>query len=389
MSGNDEKGIAEEEVQKEIVKVDVVAKGKGATDNFKDAINMIRKKVKHVIRPRKSELNVIPTGSFVIDHLTGIGGLPRGRLVEIYGRESSGKSTLSYHICAQVQRLGGMCLFLDFEHTFLESYAESLGVDLDNNFCVLQPMCIEDGEAIIDSFMATNTVPHLIVCDSVAAMIPKKELEGEGEIKDKGLQSRLIARFINKATKFANLNDVLMLVTNQIRSRIKFDKYDHGPDTYRPGGNALRFYISISILLEVVKNEKKELVNPISGEKEFIPVRNLVRATIDKNKLAVPHKKGEFYIEYGGGINNGMTAFGFAVLQKKVEMNSQGYWRITLPDGTESKGRGKEALFTVFNSNKTIVDYYTDLAKEALDERNKITVVQSGIKGDLMDEEED
>jgi recombination protein RecA len=266
-----------------------------------------------VMRLGSSEVKpwqAVPTGAMTLDNILGIGGLPRGRIVEIYGPESSGKSTIALTVVTEAQKMGLKCAYIDAEHALDPVYMQALGVNLDD-LIFSQPDYGEQALEIVDRLVRTGEI-GVIVIDSVAALIPKAELEGEMEAAQMGLQARLMAKAMRKLTGLASENKTLLLFINQLRNKIGV--MFGNPET-TPGGMALKYASSVRIDLR-----KKEDIKSKDGE--VLGVK--VKAKVIKNKMSPPLKIAEFDIMYGKGIDQYGCLFDVA-LDKGV-LIQKGAW---------------------------------------------------------------
>lgn len=276
-------------------------------------------------------IEVIPTGCLSLDIALGTGGVPRGRIIEIYGPESSGKTTVALHIIAQTQKQGGIAAFIDAEHALDPSYAANLGVDLDNLY-VSQPDTGEQALDITDSLVRSGAV-DLIVIDSVAALTPKAEIEGDMGDSHVGLQARLMSQALRKLTAITNKSKTCVVFINQLREKVGV--MFGNPET-TPGGKALKFYASVR--LDIRKADALKDADGVIGNK--------TKAKVVKNKLAPPFKTAEFDIIYGKGISQAGCILDLGV--EKGIIDKSGSWFIY---NGEKFANGKEKAREYVNSN--------------------------------------
>jgi len=270
-----------------------------------------------------AEVPVVPTGSLGLDIALGTGGLPRGRVVELYGPESSGKTTLALHVVAEAQRAGGVCAFIDAEHALDVGYARKLGVRTDD-LLVSQPDCGEQALEITDTLVRSNAV-DIVVVDSVAALVPRAELEGEMGDSHVGLHARLMSQALRKLTGATSRSQTLVIFINQLR--MKIGVMFGSPET-TTGGNALKFYASVRLDIRRIGALK-------DGEQV---VGNRTRVKVVKNKLAAPFREVEFDIAYGHGV----SATG-ELIDLGIEaglLDKSGAW---ISMGGERLGNGRDA----------------------------------------------
>jgi recombination protein RecA len=268
------------------------------------------------------EIETIPTGSLGLDIALGVGGLPRGRVVEIYGPESSGKTTLTLHVVAEAQKRGGTCAFVDAEHALDPIYARKLGVDLDN-LLISQPDTGEQALEIADTLIRSGAIDVLVI-DSVAALTPRAEIEGEMGDVQPGLQARLMSQALRKLTASISRSNCMVIFINQIRMKIGVM---YGSPETTTGGNALKFYASVRLDIR--------RIGAIKDRDEVIG--NQTRVKVVKNKLAPPFKQVEFDIMYGEGISKAGELVDLGVKAGVVEKS--GAW---FSFDSQRLGQGRE-----------------------------------------------
>jgi len=281
-------------------------------------------------------VSVIPSGCLSIDAALGVGGFPRGRVIEIYGPESGGKTTMTLHVIAEAQKLGGQAAFIDAEHALDPVYARKLGVDVDN-LLVSQPDNGEQALEIAETLIRSGGV-DIVVVDSVAALVPKAELEGDMGDPQMGLQARLMSQALRKLTGIVSKSRTCLIFINQIREKIGV--MFGNPET-TTGGRALKFYASMRVDIRRIQAIKE-------GDKV---VGSRTRAKVVKNKVAAPFREAEFDIVYGEGISREGDLIDLGVDKGLIEKN--GTW---LSFGGERMGQGRENARIFLKENKDIRD---------------------------------
>ena len=294
------------------------------------------------------DVDAIPSGSLGLDLALGMGGYPRGRVVEIYGPESSGKTTLTLHAIAEAQKAGGIAAFIDAEHAFDRFYAEKLGIDLDN-LIISQPDHGEQALEIADNLVRSGAL-DIIVIDSVAALTPKSEIEGEMGDSKMGLQARLMSQALRKLTASINKTNCTMIFINQLREKIGV--MFGNPET-TTGGNALKFYASVR--LDIRRSTQiKESDGNVAGNK--------TRVKVVKNKVAPPFKTAEFDIMYGEGVSKVGEILDLAVELDIIKKS--GSWF----SYDETKlGQGRDAVKSLIKDNPELMDELEAKVRSAVD----------------------
>ena len=280
-------------------------------------------------------IDAINTGSLGLDLALGIGGVPKGRIVEIYGPESSGKTTLTLHLIAQCQKAGGVCAFVDAEHALDPNYAKNLGVDIDNLY-ISQPDFGEQALDVVETLARSGAV-DLIVVDSVAALTPKNEIDGDMGDQHVGLQARLMSQALRKLTSVVHKMGSTVIFINQIR--MKIGAMGYGTPETTTGGNALKFYSSVRIDVRRIATLKQ-------GDD---PVGNRVRVKVVKNKVAPPFKQAEFDIMFGEGISREGELMDYGV--KLDIIDKSGAW---FSYASTKLGQGRENAKAFLKENEAV-----------------------------------
>ena len=292
------------------------------------------------------DIQVVSTGSLGLDIALGVGGLPRGRVVEIYGPESSGKTTLTLQVAAEMQKVGGVCAFIDAEHALDINYAQKLGVNLQE-LLISQPDTGEQALEIVDALVRSGSV-DLIIVDSVAALTPKAELEGEMGDSLPGLQARLMSQALRKLTGTIKKSNTMVIFINQIR--MKIGVMFGSPET-TTGGNALKFYASVRLDIRRIGSIKR-------GEEV---VGNETKVKVVKNKVAPPFKEAEFDILYGQGISREGEIIDLGVVAKVVEKSGAWY-----AYNGEKIGQGKDNCREFLKENPALAIEIENKVRESL-----------------------
>lgn len=301
---------------------------------------------------RRVDVDVIPTGSLALDTALGVGGMPRGRIIEIFGPESSGKTTLALHVIREAQRKGGMAAFVDAEHALDPEYAQRIGVRIDD-LLISQPESGEQALEIVESLVRSNAV-DVVVVDSVAALTPRAEIEGEMGQQHVGLQARLMSHALRKLTAIVSKTKTVVIFINQIRMQIGV--FYGNPET-TPGGKALKFYCSVRIDIRRAAQLKK-------GD-EIIGNRTKIK--IVKNKVAAPFKTAEFDIYYNEGISQEADVLNAAIAAGVIKKSGA-----FLSFGAVKLGQGFDAAKTYLKANpETREEIMRDM-------RDKMAATESG-----------
>jgi len=324
---------------------------KGKMDAIKMAMQQITKQfgegsIMTLESDHIKKMDVISTGAIGLDIALGVGGVPRGRIIEIYGPESSGKTTLAMHVIAEAQKIGGTAAIIDAEHAFDPEYAKKLGIETDN-LLISQPDNGEQALEILETLLRSGAL-DVIVVDSVAALTPKAEIDGEMGDSHMGLQARLMSQALRKITGIVSKTNTIVIFINQIR--LKIGVMFGNPET-TTGGNALKFYSSIR--MDIRSKEKI-----VKGDET---VGNLVRVKVVKNKVAPPFKEAEFEIRYGEGIDKISSLIDVAVKYNVIEKSGAWFKR-----NGENLGQGREGVKDLLKEDKKLLqEIWTDVKKAA------------------------
>lgn len=371
-----------------------------------------------------SEVESISTDCPSLDYITGIGGFPRGRIVEISGAESSGKSTLALALCQlELSRYPDVfCVYWDYERSTAKKYAASLGLTqpgIVERFHLLDGDTLEDADNGMRVYFQKGAYPDIVVVDSVAAMTPESELTRDAD-KDPQVaaQARKMGPLMDRWAKAAAAHGTCFILVNQLRTYISTSKYDQqkgipgvaGSDKeLTPGGKALRYYASMRIRLDVRKIIKAQVFNPMIAEKEEIPVANVVRATCWKNKVAAPYRSGLFHIEFGKGIDNARTLMELGTKSKIITRS--GSWYSVKTEAGEIREQGEKSFVEKMKSSPDILDcvarevgYLAGAEDKGLDSGERVeidiekgtttqlselhAVKESGVTPDLIEKQE-
>ncbi|XP_045787502.1 DNA repair protein recA homolog 3, mitochondrial-like isoform X2 [Trifolium pratense] len=311
---------------------------------------------------------VVSTGSFALDIALGIFGLPKGRVVEIFGPEASGKTTLALHVIAEAQKQGGYCAFIDAEHALDKSLAESIGVNTQN-LLLSQPDCGEQALSLVDTLIRSGSI-DVIVVDSVAALVPKGELDGEMGDAHMAMQARLMSQALRKLCHSLSLSQCILIFINQVRSKISTFGGFGGPTEVTCGGNALKFYSSVRLNIKRIGFVKK-------GE-EILGSQVLVKVV--KNKHAPPFKTAQFELEFGKGICREAEIIELSIKHKFIKKSGSFY------EYNCKNFHGKEALKNHLINSDGLQELTTKLREKLLNAESETVLEQQAIDGDIMEE---
>ena len=352
MRGANEKMAKEKTVQRELPAPDDVEGRKAA---LASALKQIEKdfgkgSIMRMGEEKIENVDVIPTGSIGLNAALGVGGYPKGRIIEIYGPESSGKTTLAIHAIAEAQKAGGIAAFIDAEHAFDRFYAQKLGVDIDNLY-ISQPDNGEQALEIADQLIRSAAI-DIIVIDSVAALTPKKEIEGDMGDSSVGLHARLMSQALRKVTSTIAKTNTTCIFINQLREKIGV--MFGNPET-TTGGNALKFYASVRLDIRKVTTLK-------DGDQ---PIGNQVRVKVVKNKVAPPFRKAEFEITFGEGISKVGEIVDLGVEHEIIKKS--GSW---FSYGDSKLAQGRDAVKNLLKDNPELCEEIEAKIMEKINDSN-------------------
>ncbi|XP_055811446.1 DNA repair protein recA homolog 3, mitochondrial isoform X2 [Solanum dulcamara] len=322
------------------------------------------------------QVPVVSTGSFSLDIALGIGGLPKGRVIEIYGPEASGKTTLALHVIAEAQKQGGYCCFVDAEHALNPALAETIGVNT-SNLLLSQPDCGEQALSLVDTIIRSGSV-DVVVVDSVAALVPKGELEGEMGDAHMAMQARLMSQALRKLSHSLSLSQTILIFINQVRSKLSTFGGFGGPSEVTCGGNALKFYASVRLNIKRIGFVKK-------GEET---IGSQVVVKIVKNKHAPPFRTAEFELEFGKGISREAELIDLGVKHKFITKGGGGYYNIN-----NQNFRGRDAVKHFLSENTSVrEDLMMKLREKLIDQGDKekgpdVDPVEEVVLNDTTDED--
>lgn len=351
MAKKKESDKTDDKTKPEIKKADVL-------DTLKDTITTIQTKygdgaIMKLGDTPKVDVGVVPSGSIGLDNALGVGGYPRGRIIEIYGPESSGKTTLALHAIAEAQKSGGICAFIDAEHALDPEYAKKIGVDI-NDLLISQPDTGEQALEITESLVRSGKL-DVIVVDSVAALTPKDEIEGEMGATHVGKQARLMSQALRKLTAIVHKSKTIVIFINQIR--MKIGVMFGSPET-TPGGKALKFYTSVRIDIRRIAQIKK-------GEEV---VGSRTRVKVVKNKVAAPFRKTEFDIIYNEGISNEGELLALGEKFKMITKAGASYSYTDESGDIVKLGRGYDKARTTLREDKKLKDKVLERIRKQMKE---------------------
>jgi recombination protein RecA len=349
-----------------------------------------------VFKPNE-QLPVVSTGSIVVNHLIGgekiegsdlmvCPGIPRSRLTEIFGGEGSGKTTLATSTAVEVQKAGGCVGYLDYENAYSDGYAQKIGLVYDRDYLqIFTPSCLEDGLNIILAWIKNNV--DLIIVDSVSAMVPRIIIEGaQMQI---GLQARILSQYMGVMTSALRNSRSAVIFLNQMRSRIKKNKFDFGPDEDTSGGKSIKFYASLRLKLDRRKMEHILIPDPLTGKEMKKTLGVYTRVTAIKNKLS-SHQgdSGEIFIRYGRGVDNIRTMVDIGIERDVIHKGGAWFSYESSQDSTKSfKVQGKEAISKIFAEDLKLFSFVQNDVLAEIDRQNRCVEEIDTTKGTIVSED--